>query len=81
MSNHIRISMAGYLDENDTIMSRTELNKRISGMQDQLEKAEKVIEDCLYTTAMRDPAINTHKQAGDHIEEIAKKYINEKTTS
>ena len=33
MSNEIKITMGGYLDENDKLMDRTELNKRINGLK------------------------------------------------
>ena len=36
---YIGIKMGGYIDENNKIMSRQELNRRIVGMSEMLERA------------------------------------------
>lgn len=44
MSNFIGIVMGGYLDEQGKLMDRTELNKRIAGLQKENEKLEKQVD-------------------------------------
>ena len=41
MSNLIGIRMGGYVDENDKLMNRSELNKRIHGLKTELEITNK----------------------------------------
>lgn len=44
-------------------------------LEQQLKEAKNVIEQCLYHTSMRDPDVNTHKQASDTVENITKEYL------
>lgn len=47
-------------------------------LSEQLEKAESVIEKCLYFTSMREPDILTHKMASDSVEEFTRNYFKDK---
>lgn len=40
---HIGIRMGGYTDENERVMDRTELNKRISRLQERLDRAIRLL--------------------------------------
>lgn len=44
MSNKIGIVMGGYLDENDKLMGRTELNRRITAIQEENRKMREGLE-------------------------------------
>jgi len=47
----------------------------IEELQKENKKLKSCVEECLYFTAMRDPEINTHKQACDTVEEICSKTL------
>jgi len=42
----IKITMGGYLDKNDKVMTRAELNEAISEMQDENKKLRECVEVC-----------------------------------
>jgi len=46
MSNKIKIVMGVYLDENDKLMDRSELNKRISDAQEEIAKLKVALNHC-----------------------------------
>lgn len=53
--------------------------EKIGDLYRQLKAENKILKDaleqCLYYTAMRDPDINTHKQACDSVESISKEAL------
>ena len=46
-------------------------------LEKKLEKTVEVITECFYYTSMRDPDINTNKQACDMVEKITNKILKE----
>ena len=59
--------------------SREEYHKSYEDLYEEVKAENKILKDaleqCLYHTAMRDPDINTHRQACDSVESISKEAL------
>ena len=73
ITNYVRSKMNKIWSDKDKLIQKALKNNYDLKAENKILKD--VLEQCLYYTAMRDPDVNTHRQACDSVESISKEAL------